>query len=97
MPKVSVIIPVYNVEKYIERCANSLFSQTLDDIEYLFVNDCSQDKSIEVLNKVLEKYSNRKKHVIIKNMEHNYGQATVRRWGMLHATGDFVIHCDSDD
>ena len=53
MPKVSVIIPVYGVEKYIERCARSLFEQTLDDIEYIFVDDCSQDKSIQILNQVL--------------------------------------------
>lgn len=50
MPKVSVIIPVYGVEKYIERCARSLFEQTLDDIEYLFIDDCTPDKSVETLN-----------------------------------------------
>lgn len=46
MPKVSIIIPVYNVEKYIGKCARSLFQQTLDNIEYIFVNDCTQDNSI---------------------------------------------------
>ena len=53
MPKVSVIIPVYGVEKYIERCARSLFEQTLDDIEYLFIDDCTPDKSIDVLKRVM--------------------------------------------
>lgn len=53
MPKVSVIVPVYGVEKYIERCARSLFEQTLDDIEYLFIDDCTPDKSIEILKNVL--------------------------------------------
>lgn len=97
MPKVSVIIPVYGVEKYIERCARSLFEQTLDDIEYLFIDDCTPDKSIEVLKKVLEEYPNRKKQVIIHRMERNSGQAAVRKWGMQNAKGDYVIHCDTDD
>lgn len=52
MPKVSVIIPVYNVEDYIERCAISLFEQTLDDIQFIFVNDCTKDKSIEKVLKI---------------------------------------------
>lgn len=97
MPKVSVIIPVYGVEKYIERCARSLFEQTLDDIEYLFIDDCTPDRSIEVLKNVLENYQQRKSQVIIHRMEQNSGQAKVREWGMRNATGDYLIHCDSDD
>jgi len=97
MPKVSVIIPVYGVEKYIERCARSLFEQTLDDIEYLFIDDCTPDKSIEILKQVLEHYPNRKPQVTIHRMEHNSGQAKVREWGILNAKGEFLIHCDSDD
>ena len=56
MPKVSVIIPVYGVEKYIERCARSLFEQSLDDVEYIFVDDCSPDKSIEILMRLIDEY-----------------------------------------
>lgn len=97
MPKVSVIIPVYGVEKYIERCARSLFGQTLDDVEYLFIDDCSPDKSIEILKNVLEEYPNRKQQVVIHRMDQNSGQAAVRKWGMLNATGEYIIHCDSDD
>lgn len=97
MPKVSVIIPVYGVEKYIERCARSLFEQTLDDVEFLFIDDCTPDRSVEVLNWVLEEYPNRKSQVIIHRMEQNSGQAVVREWGAKNATGDFIIHCDSDD
>lgn len=96
-PKLSVIIPVYGVENYIERCARSLFEQTLTDIEYLFIDDCTPDKSVEVLLRVLEDYPQRKDQVIIHRMEQNSGQAIVRRWGMEHATGEYVIHCDSDD
>lgn len=59
MPKVSVIIPVYGVEKYIERCAKSLFEQTLDDIEYIFVDDCSPDKSIAILENIIKEYQPR--------------------------------------
>lgn len=97
MPKVSVIIPVYGVEKYIERCARSLFEQTLDDIEYLFIDDCTPDKSAEILKRVLEEYPQRKCQVVIHRMEQNSGQAKVREWGMRNATGEYVIHCDSDD
>lgn len=97
MHKVSVIIPVYGVEKYIEKCARQLFEQTLDDIEYLFIDDCTPDKSIEVLKHVMVDYPHRKGQIIIHRMDHNSGQAKVREWGMRHATGEFLIHCDSDD
>lgn len=97
MAKVSVIIPVYGVEKYVERCARSLFEQTLDDIEYLFIDDCSPDKSIDIIKKVLEDYPNRMNQVIFHRMGHNSGQAAVRKWGIQNVTGDYTIHCDSDD
>lgn len=97
MPKVSVIVPVYGVEKYIERCARSLFEQTLDDIEFLFIDDCTPDRSIEILHQVLDDYPQRKPQVLIHKMEYNSGQAVVRKWGIQNATGDYLIHCDSDD
>lgn len=97
MPKVSVIIPVFGVEKYIERCAVSLFEQTLEDIEFIFVDDCTPDKSIEILKEVLDNYPNRKNQVIIHRMDQNSGLPLVRKWGIQNATGDYVIHCDSDD
>jgi len=59
MPKVSVCVPVYNVEKYIEKCVRSLFEQTLEDIEYIFVDDCSQDQSLNILHRVLTEYPQR--------------------------------------
>ena len=97
MPKVSVIIPVYGVEKYIERCARSLFEQTLEDIEYIFVDDCTPDRSIEILKGVLNEYPHRIPQTRILRMERNSGQGAVRKRGMLAATGDYMIHCDSDD
>lgn len=95
--KVSVIVPIYGVERYIERCARSLFEQTLDDIEFLFIDDCTPDESVGVLRRVLEEYPRRRPQVTIHRMEHNSGQAKVREWGMRNATGEYVIHCDSDD
>ena len=97
MPKVSVVIPVYGVEKYIERCARTLFEQTIDDIEYIFVNDCTKDRSIEILEQVIKDYPQRKGQIRIENMLTNSGQAAVRRCGIELATGEYIIHCDSDD
>lgn len=97
MPKVSVIVPVYCVEKYIERCAVSLFEQTLYDIEFLFIDDCSLDNSITVVENILDKYPHRQSQVVFHRMEKNSGQAKVREWGISHATGEFIIHCDPDD
>lgn len=97
MPKVSVIVPVYGVEKYIERCAKSLFEQTLDDIEFIFVDDCSQDNSISVLMSVVEKYPSRKEQVFITRHTVNKGLPFARRTGLKIAKGDYIIHCDSDD
>ena len=101
MPKVSVIVPVYGVEKYIERCAVSLFEQTLDNIEYIFVDDCTPDRSIAILKSVIEKYrlrfAEKNYEVRIVRMPTNSGQAAVRRHGIQLATGDYIIHCDSDD
>ena len=101
MPKVSVIIPVYGVEKYIERCARSLFEQTLDDIEYIFVDDCSPDRSIAILENIIKEYQPRlnkeHKNVRIEKMSQNSGLPNVRRYGIKLATSDYIAHCDSDD
>lgn len=101
MPKVSVIIPVYGVEKYIERCARSLFEQTMTDIEFIFVDDCTPDRSMEILKRIIDEYRPRfageRKSVRIERMPTNSGLAAVRRRGMQLAQGDYIIHCDSDD
>lgn len=96
-PKVSIIIPIYNVEQYIERCARSLFEQSLESLEFIFINDCTPDKSIEVLEKVADEYPHRSHQIRIINMPHNSGQAAVRIKGIYSATGEYLIHCDSDD
>lgn len=97
MPKVSVIIPVYKAETTIERCAVKLFEQTLEDIEYIFIDDCSPDKSMQILDIVMSRYPERIKQSQIVHMPVNSGVAKVRNKGMSLAKGDFIIHCDSDD
>lgn len=96
-PKVSVIIPVYKAEKYIERCARSLFGQTLDSIEYIFIDDCTPDRSMEILWQVLDCYPERKPWVKIVRLSVNSHQAKARTTGMKAATGEYQIHCDPDD
>ncbi len=96
-PKVTIITPIYNVGKYIERCAVSLFEQDFEDIEYIFVNDCTPDNSIEILEKIIEKYPNRKPNVKIIHHEKNKGLGSARKTGLEQATGEYVIHIDSDD
>lgn len=97
MSKVSVIIAIYNTEKYLERCIRSLLEQTLDDIEYIFINDASTDNSLSILNMIVSEYPNRQDSIKIINLPHNKGLAKVRTLGMKNATSDYVIHCDSDD
>ena len=97
MPAVSVIIPVYKVEPYMARCARSLFGQTLPDLEFLFIDDCSPDRSIDVMREVLEEFPERKDQVVVYRMPRNSGQAAVRMQGLALARGEYIIHCDSDD
>lgn len=97
MPKVSVIVPVYNVEKYIERCASSLFEQTLQDVEFIFVDDCSSDDSLSILKQLIEKYPHRKEQVHIEQLCKNSGPSIARNVGLSLATGEYIAFCDSDD
>lgn len=95
--KVSVIIPIFGVEKFIERCARHLFSQTLDDIEFIFVNDCTPDDSMAILNKVIDDYPSRKPDIKILHHSINKGLPQARKTGLSTASGLYVAHCDSDD
>lgn len=97
MYKVSVIVPMYNAELYIRRCVVSLFTQTLSDIEYIFVDDGSTDNTLNVLETTINSYPNRKNDVIIIKNETNCGVALSRSKGVKSSTGEFLIHCDSDD
>ena len=95
--KVSVIIPIYGVELFIEQCAESLLNQTLDNVEYIFVDDASPDNSINILESVLERYPDKKHFCKIIRHEQNQGLPSARNTGLLNATGDYIFHCDSDD
>ena len=96
-PSLSVIIPIWGVEKYIGKCARSLFESTLEDIEYIFVDDCTPDNSIDVLQSLMEEYPERKKQSVIKHHVVNKGLPQARRTGFEASTGEWITYCDSDD
>lgn len=95
--KVSVVITIYNREKYIKDCVCSLFEQTFDDIEFVFVDDASTDKSLLILNELIDKCPSRKPFVRIIHLETNSGRAVARQIGIDNVNGEYVIHVDSDD
>ena len=76
--KVSILVPIYGVEKYIERCVRSLLEQSFTDIEYIFVNDCTKDSSMVILNKLIKEYEEKKGSIKIINHEKNGGLAASR-------------------
>lgn len=94
--KVSIIIPVCHVEDYMEQCAVSLFSQTWDNLEYIFVDNNSPDNSMKILGEVLKNYPERSNQVI-KVFENRKGLGFTRMAGLQKASGEYVIHVDSDD
>lgn len=95
--KVSVIIPVYGVESFIGRCAESLLNQTLDNVEFIFVNDATPDNSVNIIKQVISKYPQRADYCKIITHEENRGLPSARNTGLAHSTGDYIFHCDSDD
>lgn len=96
-PKVSIIVPIYGVERYIERCAVSLFEQTYPNVEYVFVNDATQDKSIDILLEVMSRYPMRQKDVHIITHPKNRGISATRNTGLKAVQGDYIFYADSDD
>lgn len=95
--KVTIAVPVYGVESYIEKCAISLFEQTYSNIEFLFINDNTPDNSLEIIKKTLEKYPHRKNQVRIFNQPVNKGCPAARNLAIQIATGDFILFVDGDD
>lgn len=95
--KISILVPIYGVEKYISQCAQTLFEQTYNDIEYIFVDDCTPDNSVAVLQQVLANYPRRQHQVNIIRHEHNRGLGAARKTAFDFATGDFIMNVDSDD
>ena len=93
MPKISIIIPVYNCEKYLNQCINSICSQTLEDIEIILINDALTDNSLEIL----KFYEKQDKRIKVINLKDNYGPGKVRNIGLKHANGKYIGFVDSDD
>lgn len=95
--KVSVIVPIYKVERFIARCVTSLMKQTLQDVEYIFVDDATPDQSLSILQEVLVAYPERKKYVKILHHKDNQGLPAARNTGLEVSEGEYIFHCDSDD
>ena len=93
MPKISIIVPVYNVEKYIAKCLKSLTLQTLQGIEIIIVNDGSLDRSIDIIEKYVKENPTKIKYYEKKNG----GLSSARNYGIEYATGEYVAFLDSDD
>lgn len=94
MSKVSIIVPVYNSEKYLGDCVDSLLSQTHDDLEIIIVDDCSKDKSYDVMRRI--KDNNPRRIKVIRN-EVNKGAAASRNVALTEAKGEYISFIDSDD
>lgn len=90
--KISIIIPVYNMEEYLDICLESLLSQTLNEVEVIFVDDGSTDKSVEKLKTYIEKYNN----IRLLCQKHK-GVSAARNLGIRHSSGDYITFVDADD
>ena len=98
MTKVSIIVPIYKVEPYIERCARSVLCQTWQDTEFIFVDDGSPDRSREILEQLIDReFPQLKSRITIIAKPVNQGLPQARLSGLKEATGDYVMHVDSDD
>ena len=93
MPKLSIIVPVYNVENYIEKCLDSLINQTLKDIEIICVDDCGTDNSIDIV----KQYIQQDNRIHLVRHETNKGLGAARNTGLKYVTSDFVAFIDADD
>lgn len=93
MSKVSVVVPVYNVEIYLKKCLDSLIQQTLDDIEILVINDGTKDNSQKIIDSYVKDYPNKVKGYI----KENGGLSSARNFGIDKAKGDYIAFVDSDD
>ena len=91
--KLSIIVPVYGVEKYIDKCLNSLVKQSLKEIEIIVVNDGTKDNSQKIIDKYVKKYPDKIKSYI----KENGGQGSARNYGLKKASGEYIGYVDSDD
>lgn len=96
-PLVSIVVPVFGVEKYIEKCSRSLFEQDYPNIEFIFVDDHTTDNSIKILESIIKEYPQRGKYIHIINKQQNEGLPQARETGLKYCHGSYIIHVDSDD
>ncbi len=96
-PLLSVITPIYNCEDYIGDCVNSLLGQSLENIEFIFIDDCSSDKSIDRLNEAVSRYPDKFERIKIIRHSKNRGVAFSRSEGVSASAGEWIIFCDADD
>ena len=90
-------MPIYKVEQYLEKTLNSIFTQTYQNIDYVFVNDCSPDNSLQLLRETINKHSIDESRYTIINHDQNEGIAVSRADCIANAKGDYVLFVDSDD
>ena len=93
MPKISIIIPIYNAENYLKRCLDSVINQTLKDIEIICINDCSKDSSLEIL----KEYSKKDNRIKIINLKENKGESKARNIGLDNTNSEYIAFLDNDD
>jgi glycosyltransferase involved in cell wall biosynthesis len=93
MPKISVIVPIYNSEKYLSRCLDSIIAQKFYDYECILVDDCSNDNSLEIC----KKYSFFDKRITVYHKEKNEGTAQARKTGIDIASAEYILFLDNDD
>ena len=98
MKTVSIIVPIYKVERYVQQCARSVLSQSYPSIQFIFVDDCTPDRSIELLESLIDaEFPKLKERITIIRKPVNEGLPQARKTGVAAATGDFIMHVDSDD
>ena len=93
MAKISILVAVYNAEKYLSQCLSSLLSQTLQDIEIICVDDASTDSSLNILNA----YAKKDERIKVVHLPQNAGIAKARNAGLRISTGEYIAFVDSDD
>lgn len=94
-PTISVLTPIYNVKRFVEKCAESLLSQTFEDAEFIFINDASTDGSLQLLESVIERFPNRNVRII--HHQNNSGLPASRKTGFEASVGRYIFNCDGDD
>lgn len=93
LPKISVIVPVYNVEEFVAQCLDSIINQTYKNLEIICIDDCGSDKSVDIIKNYIQK----DKRIKLLRHKSNYGLAVSRNTGLDYSVGDYVFFLDSDD